>query len=282
MAKAGISLTYSNGGPESITDIVCLSSSPRLGGTVILTPFYNLTAFDGGWNNLEEVIGISSLTALETFKIGSPNLYTLEGGQTAYTDLNTVGFNISELPRSLKTFEAYGSNKTTGDISSLPSGITVYRNKGSNTTTGNLSTLPSDIRYYENEGLNTVYNYYNGAKLGFGQKVWTQPWWWVLNPRLSSGVPGMSPYHLATLIIDLSSATWAVPPGGIPFKAFTASGTGNPWLNIWDYSYGPQLSAAIDHLRRPVGEGGQGVSVVVKLTAFLDPDAEAYKALISS
>ena len=269
MAKTGITFTYLNGGPESITDIVCLSSSPRLKGTVILTPFYNLTAFDGGKNDLEEVIGISSLTALETFKIGDD----LQFGSGA--DENTVGFNLSQLSRSLKTFEVYGSNTTTGDISSLPSGLTVYRNRGQNTTTGNLSTLPSSIRRYENQGLNTVYNYYNGAKLGFGQKVWTQPWWWVLNPTLSSGVPGMSPYHLATLIIDLSSATWAVPPGGIPYRAFVATGPNNPQLNIWDYSYGPQLTAAMIHLR------GQGVNIVINDVYFLDPDAEAYKTLIT-
>jgi hypothetical protein len=81
-------------------------------------------------------------------------------------------------------------------------------------------------------------------------------------------VPGMSPYHLATLVIDLSGVTWESP------KTLSADGPKNPLLNLVDYSYGAQLSAAIDAIR------GQGVTVTLNLTAFLDPDAEAYKTLI--
>ncbi len=276
MARAGIKFTYSNGGPESITDIVCLSSWPRLKGTVILTPFYNLTAFDGGRNDLEDIIGITSLTALKSFKIGDPFQFVFIENSTERSDLNTVSFNLSALPSSLKTFEAFGLNKITGDISSLPSGLTHFRLGGSNTTTGNLTSLPDNINVYTNGGFNTVYNYYNGAKLGFGQKVWTNPGYWVLEPTLSSGGPGMSPYHLATLIIDLSSATWTTPnPPAPPIKFFVALNEKSPALNLLDYSYGPQLSAAIDAIR------AKSVTVFVNLTSFLDPDAEAYKALIA-
>lgn len=263
MAKSGITFTYLNGGPESITNIVCLSSSPRLKGTVVLTPFRNLTTFDGGDNGLENIIGISSLTALTTFMMR---------GQ------NTVGFNLLELPRSLNTFDVFGQNTITGNISALPSGLSRYRNRGNNTTTGNLSTLPSNLGSYINEGANTVYEYYNGASLGFNQKVWTgTKQAWTLKPALSSGVPGMSPYHLATLVIDLSGLAWNrvifadEPPVG---RNFSAAGPENPYLNLLDYSYGPQLSAAIDEMVN------NDCSVTLNLTAFLDPDAEAYKTLI--
>jgi hypothetical protein len=79
----------------------------------------------------------------------------------------------------------------------------------------------------------------------------------------------MSPYHLATLVIDLSGVTWEEP------KTFSADGPNNPLLNLVDYSYGTQLSAAVDAIRN------KGVTVSLNLTAFLDPDAEAYKTLIS-
>lgn len=181
MAKTGITFTYLSGGPESITNIVCLSSSPRLKGTVILTPFRNLTAFDGGDNGLENIIGISSLTALATFKV--------EGE-------NTVSFDVSQLPRSLSTFDVFGQNSTTGNISALPNGLVRYRNRGVNTTTGNLSTLPNGIKSYDNQGNNTVYNYYNGASVGFGQRVWTSPLSsWTLQPALSTPfTPGVTNY----------------------------------------------------------------------------------------
>ena len=226
MAESGIKLTYLNGGPDSITSITCLSSSPKLKGTIRLNTFTNLTAFDGGDNNLEAVTGFSSLTALKRFKIA-------EG--------NTVSFDISSLPVNLEYFNV---------------GL-------GNTTTGNLCALPSGINLYYNSFNNTVYNYYDGTILGFRKKVWTKPGFWILSPVLSSGVPGMSPQHLATLIIDLSSSTWVTPPvDTVPLRWFSALGSNNPRLNLLDGSYGTQLSAAINAL------SAQGVSLFLNLTAF--------------
>lgn len=227
MAKSGIKFTYLSGGPESITSITCINSSPKLKGTIRLNTFTNLTAFDGGDNGLEAVTGFSQLTALKRFKIA-------EG--------NSVSFNISSLPVNLEYFNA---------------GL-------GNTTTGNLCSLPSSINFYYNRLNNTVYNYYDGTSLGFRKKVWTKPGFWILEPVVSSGVPGMTPQHLATLIIDLSSSTWVTPPvDTAPLKRFTALGSNNPSLNLTDYSYGTQLSAAIDELRLV-----KGVTVSLNLTAF--------------
>jgi len=132
--------------------------------------------------------------------------------------------------------------------------------------------LPSDLIIYDNKGYNTVYNYYNGASLGFRRRTWVNGQRrWVLQPALSSGVPGMSPYHLATLVIDLCGVTWTSSES----MYLSADGPINPLLNLVDYSYGAQLSAAIDDIRN------RGVTVSLNLTAFLDPDAEAYKTLIS-
>lgn len=264
MAESGIKITYLSGGSDSITSITCLNSFPKLKGAIRLNTFTNLTAFDGGDNGLEAVTGFSSLTALTTFKIQ---------GQ------NTVGFNLLELPRSLEYFDVFGQNTIIGNISALPSTLRRYRNRGANTTTGNLSTLPSNLGTYDNQGANTVYEYYNGASLGFNQKVWTgTKQTWNLKPALSSGVPGMSPYHLATLVIDLSGVSWnrviLVNEPNIE-RTFTAAGPENPFLNLLDYSYGPQLSAAIDEMVN------NDCTVTLNLTAFLDPDAEAYKTLIS-
>ena len=235
MAESGIKFTYLSGGPDSITSITCLSSSPKLKGTIRLNTFTNLTAFDGGDNGLEAVTGFSSLTALKRFEIAGAN---------------TVSFDISSLPVNLEYFNV---------------GFT-------NTTTGNLCALPSGINFYNNSFNNTVYNYYNGASLGFRRRTWVNGQRrWSLQPALSSGVPGMSPYHLATLVIDLSGVTWT--SSGSMY--LSADGPNNPLLNLVDYSYGTQLSAAVDAIRN------KGVTVSLNLTAFLDPDAEAYKTLIS-
>ena len=73
----------------------------------------------------------------------------------------------------------------------------------------------------------------------------------------------MSPQHLATLIIDLSSSTWVTPPvDTVPLRWFSALGSNNPRLNLLDGSYGTQLSAAINAL------SAQGVSLFLNLTAF--------------
>jgi hypothetical protein len=69
-------------------------------------------------------------------------------------------------------------------------------------------------------------------------------------------VPGMSPSHLATLVIDLSGVTWEAP------KTLSADGPKNPLLNLVDYSYGTQLSAAVDAIRN------KGVTVSLNLTAI--------------
>jgi len=158
MAESGIKFTYLNGGPDSITSITCLSSSPKLKGTIRLNTFTSLTAFDGGDNGLEAVTGFSQLTALKRFEIG---------------ENNSVSFNISSLPVNLEYFNA---------------GL-------GNTTTGNISTLPLSTVVYDNRGNNTVYNYYNGANLGFRRRVWADGQRrWVLQPALSSFVPGVTDY----------------------------------------------------------------------------------------
>ena len=112
---------------------------------------------------------------------------------------------------------------------------------------------------YDNEGNNTVYNYYNGASLGFRRRTWVNGQRrWSLQPALSSGVPGMSPYHLATLVIDLSGVDWTYTE----YMYLSADGPNNPRLNLLDGSYGVQLSAAVDDIRN------RGVTVSLNLTAI--------------
>lgn len=106
MAKTGIKFTYLSGGPQSITKIDCLSSSPYLSGTVVLTPFINLTSFEGGNNDLESLIGVNSLFSIKDFKI---------------TGTNTVGFNLSAFSgKPLEILDIENRTTVSGNISSLP------------------------------------------------------------------------------------------------------------------------------------------------------------------
>jgi hypothetical protein len=144
MAKTGIRFYYENGSPDSITSISCGNSERDLKGTVRLTPFNNLTAFNGGDNGLESVIGFSQLTNLKNFEIiGS----------------NTVGFDVAELPGGLEYLDIRGSNTTTGNLSSLPSSLLNFRNWGNNTITGNITVLKlqtPNLELYSHTGPNTV------------------------------------------------------------------------------------------------------------------------------
>ena len=97
MAESGIKFTYLSGGPDSITSITCLSSSPYLKGSIRLNTFTSLISFDGGNNGLEAVTGFSQLTALKRFEIA-------EG--------NTVSFDISSLPVNLEYFNVGLGNTT--------------------------------------------------------------------------------------------------------------------------------------------------------------------------
>lgn len=137
MAKSGIKFTYLNGGPGSITSITCLSSSPRLGGSIVLTPFNNLTAFNGGDNSLEAVLGFESLTALSSFRVPGAN---------------TINFNISSLPTQLKIFELQGENTAGGNLINLPRGLIEFTNTGFNQTSGVMGSLPRSLKYYYNAG----------------------------------------------------------------------------------------------------------------------------------
>jgi len=287
MAKSGIKFTYLSGGPESITSITCISSSPTLKGTVILTPFVNLTSFRGGENGLEAIIGYSELTALSVFRIDGSNtlsfdisslpvnltqcviqgsntttgnISSLPSGLTFYRNLgsNTTTGNIGNLPTGLITYHNVGLNTTSGNIGSLPATITRYQNQGNNTTTGNISSLPSNLVFYYNTGLNTVSSYYDGTILGFNKRVWANSFrYMLLQPSYSL----MSDKHLATLIIDLSSTNWSNNPGFTDKQTFTAN-VNNPTLNLLDITYGIPLSAAIKELQN------KGVTVTVNLTAF--------------
>jgi hypothetical protein len=137
MAKTGIRLYYTNGGPESITNINCGNSEKDLGGTVRLTSFTNLTAFQGGDNNLNTIIGTSNLTALKSFEI---------------TGTNTVAFNLNTLPINLDYFDVRGSNRVSGNYTSLPSNLTYFNLQGSNTASGSVINLPRNLLYCEHSG----------------------------------------------------------------------------------------------------------------------------------
>lgn len=111
MAKSGIKFFYLSGGPENIIGINCLNSSPYLSGTIVLTPFANLTAFQGGDNDLEAVLGVSELTALRVFEI---------------TGANTVGFDISDLSSNLLLFNVKDKSTVFGNISSIPGNTKIF------------------------------------------------------------------------------------------------------------------------------------------------------------
>ena len=283
MAESGIKFTYLSGGPDSITSIICLSSSPKLKGTIRLNTFTGLTSFDGGDNGLEAVTGFSQLTALKRFEIvgantvsfdisslpvnlqyfdlrgsntTSGNISALPSGLTIYQNYgtNTTSGNIGNLPDNLTNFTNTGSNTTSGDIGMLPANLRSFNNRGLNTTTGNLSTLPSGLTYYNNVGNNTVYSYYNGEISGYRKRIWAiNQRYWEIQPALSSGVPGMPDTHLATLLVDLSGITWT---GGIKF--FTAN-VNNPTLSS-SQPYWSKVEGAIQAIR------SQAVTVTV-LTA---------------
>jgi len=169
MAKSGIKFSYLSGGPGSITSIICLSSSPRLGGTVILSPFSNLTAFNGGDNNITLVTGISSLTALKSFTLTGVSLapITLDELPNSLLYFNVSGSgakigNLSVLPPSLQHFQIEGVNNTTrGNLNDLPDSLNVYINTSlnintstlANTTSGNIGNLPRGLTYYHNAGV---------------------------------------------------------------------------------------------------------------------------------
>jgi hypothetical protein len=166
MAKAGIKFLYANGGPESITRIDCLSSNPSLKGTIVLTPFVNLTSFQGGDNDLEAVIGFSALTALKSFEIAGKNTvsFNISSLPINLENLNirccgSLSGNIGILPNSLVRYEVWGKNFTTGDINNLPNNLETFVNRGdpgANTTSGNIGNLPSSLTYYDNRGNNTT------------------------------------------------------------------------------------------------------------------------------
>ena len=169
MAKSGIKFSYLSGGPGSITSITCLSSSPRLGGTIVLSPFSNLTAFNGGDNNITLVTGISSLTALKSFTLTGASLapITLDELPNSLLYFNVSGSgakigNLSVLPPSLQHFQIEGVNNTTGgNLNDLPDSLNVYINTSlnintstlANRTSGNIGNLPSGLTYYHNAGV---------------------------------------------------------------------------------------------------------------------------------
>ena len=153
MAESGIKFTYLSGGPDSITSIICLSSSPKLKGTIRLNTFTGLTSFDGGDNGLEAVTGFSQLTALSSFRINGAN---------------TVGFDISALPVNLETFSVLGSNTIIGNFVDLPNNLTNFTLEGNNTVGGDIQDLPASLVYYNHKHVGGLFSssYLNSSKTG--------------------------------------------------------------------------------------------------------------------
>jgi hypothetical protein len=267
MAKSGIKFTFLSGGPESITTINCLSSSPLLKGTIVLTSYTNLTAFQGGNNGLENVVGLKNLSALEIFSVLGDNTLNINLSSLpvnlSVLDIrgqNEIVGNIEDLPNNLGLYNVFGSNKTTGDIKDLPgflityrnlgnntsfgnikdlpSGLLFYDNEGLNTTTGSLSTLPTNIRYFKNLGNNTIDSYYDGTGgNGYGKRVWASNMRYIeVIPTLLLGQPRIPVSHLVTLLVDLTSTTWSGE------RTIKLDGPNNPVINLTTY---PDAGTAI-------------------------------------
>jgi hypothetical protein len=140
MAKTGIRFYYENGTSSSITSINCGNSQTQLSGTIRLTPFTGLTAFNGGNNGLQAVTNFNLLTNLKRFEI---------------IGTNTVAFNINTLPTNLEYFDIRGANRISGNINTIKPALRVFNVQGSNSTSGNINTL-SSLLVYCNTGLNTT------------------------------------------------------------------------------------------------------------------------------
>jgi len=273
MAKTTINLYYGNGGPEDVTSINLgqngTGSSP-LSGIVKLTQFINLTAFEGGSNGIQSVIGLKDLNSLNRFSIFGDNtlnnhLSSLPNNLETFDvrGQNITRGNISNLPNDLGTYNNLGNNITTGNIVNLPNNLITYRNLGNNTTSGNLrdlpgslvfydnggsntvtgslSTIPSGITYFRSIGNNTINSYYDGtAGNGYGKRVWASNMRYIeITPTLSSGQPRIPASHLVTLLVDLTSTTWAGE------KIIKIDGLNNPIINLTTY---PDARTAINTL----------------------------------
>lgn len=153
MAKTGIKFIFNGGDYSSITSLDCGESQLPLKGTVRLTPFTSLSAFQGGDNNLEAVIGFESLTALKQFEI---------------TGTNTVSFDISALPVNLETFSVLGSNTIIGNFADLPNNLTNFTLEGNNTVGGDIQDLPASLVYYNHKHVGGLFSssYLNSSKTG--------------------------------------------------------------------------------------------------------------------
>jgi len=123
MAKTTLNILYGNEGPSSVRSINLGSSSPNLGGTVNLTPYVNLTAFNAGNNGIRYVLGLSQLTALEKFEYGTfigKSFNAIDGG--TYLKIGEDWFDVStaDLPRSLKYLDLRTRTVLRGDVADLP------------------------------------------------------------------------------------------------------------------------------------------------------------------
>jgi hypothetical protein len=288
MAKTTINLLYQNGGPGNIRSINLgqngTESNP-LSGTIKLTQFTNLTAFEGGSNGIENVIGLKNLNSLVIFSVLGNNtlninLSSLPNNLEVFDvrGQNIVNGNIANLPNSLNIYNNLGNNITTGDIAALsgnliqyrnrgnnttfgniqnlPSSLIIYDNEGNNTTTGCLSTIPSSIIYFRSLGSNTVDSYYDGTGgNGYGKRIWENGMRYIeISPTLSSGQPRIPASHLVTLLVDLTSTTW------VGERVIKLDGPNNPVINLTTY---PDAVTAIATLT----SAPLNVNVQVNLTA---------------
>ena len=139
-------------GPLSVTEIDCGASTPKLGGTINISPFNNLTTFRCNSNDIVSITGYtdkSEITFFESFnnKITGqiPNLTGMTKLETfrIYTNLFSGPLptsHISPLP-NIKIIN-YGENNITGSIPDI-SNLTTLTNFRCNTNkhTGSIPNL---------------------------------------------------------------------------------------------------------------------------------------------
>ena len=131
MPQRSITLRPQNG-PESITAIDCGTSNPKLGGTVDLSQFPNLTSFRCDNNHITGITGVSGLNSLTTLSFlgnritGSipslpPNLINFDCSNTT-SEPRTITGPLPTLPASIQRFACQNHN-ISGSIPPLPTGL---------------------------------------------------------------------------------------------------------------------------------------------------------------
>ena len=154
--------TYLKGNKSNITQINCGSSSPRLGGTVDISAFPNLTTFICNSNDITSFSGYNKNSKLQTLQFFDNKISGQMPSLSEMTNLVEILFHQNEFTGSipslngltkLSTFFCFG-NQFTGNIpelNNLPNFLTLHCS--SNLLTGNipsLSVVPNLINLYVN------------------------------------------------------------------------------------------------------------------------------------